>query len=257
MVQGHLQKIYQSPKTKAKTTTRTRSSRAHRCPTRRRRCVQKPNSAERQALSAPTNPGGARPIKSHTLVRCRQSASTPGLQRRTRTGVELAQHHHAILADEGHHHDSVQRIPLPCDQFHSNRANGVDDRGRCQTACIDSVRIDQWLQAVRTTKTRSGAAAACRGGHVRIDGAAARPSSPVRVGDHVEARVNQRERIVDVTKLITKRVDAATAVECFDDRSPPPPERDDTFQPPFAVRDRGAGRPTKRDRRKIDRVRGR
>jgi ribosome-associated heat shock protein Hsp15 len=78
------------------------------------------------------------------------------------------------------------------------------------------------------------------------------------VGDHVEARVNQRERIVDVTKLITKRVDAATAAECFDDHSPRPPERDDNnFQPPFAVRDRGAGRPTKRDRRKIDRVRGR
>ncbi|MGZ4805848.1 MAG: RNA-binding S4 domain-containing protein, partial [Ilumatobacteraceae bacterium] len=136
-------------------------------------------------------------------------------------------------------------------------ANGVDDRKRCQTGRIESVRIDQWLQAVRITKTRSGSAAACRGGHVSINGAAARPSSPVRVGDHVEARINQRERIVDVTKLITKRVDAATAAECFDDRSPPPAERDDTFQPPFAVRDRGAGRPTKRDRRQTDRVRGR
>ncbi len=79
----------------------------------------------------------------------------------------------------------------------------------------------------------------------------------MKVGDHVEARVNQRERIVHVTKLITKRVDAATAAECFDDRSPAPPERDDTFQQPVAVRDRGAGRPTKRDRRQIDRVRGR
>ncbi len=136
-------------------------------------------------------------------------------------------------------------------------AKGVDDLRRCQTARIDSVRIDQWLQAVRITKTRSGAAAACRGGHVRINGAAARPSSRVAVGDHVEARVNQRERIVDVTKLITKRVDAATAAECFDDRSPLPPESDDTFQPPFAVRDSGAGRPTKRDRRQIDRVRRR
>ena len=110
---------------------------------------------------------------------------------------------------------------------------------------------------MRITKTRSGAAAACRGGHVSINGASAKPSSPVRVGDHVEARINQRLRIVDVTKLITNRVDAATAAECLDDHSPPPPERDDTFQPPFAVRDRGAGRPTKRDRRKIDRVRGR
>jgi ribosome-associated heat shock protein Hsp15 len=108
---------------------------------------------------------------------------------------------------------------------------------------------------VRITKTRAGSAAACRGGHMSINGATARPSSPVRVGDHVEARVNQCERIVDVTKLITKRVDAATAAECFDDRSPPPP--DDALQRPFALRDRGAGRPTKRDRRRIDRVRGR
>ena len=129
-------------------------------------------------------------------------------------------------------------------------------RGRCQTARIDSVRVDQWLHAVRITKTRSDAAAACRGGHVRINGAPAKPSSPVKVGDHVEARVNQRDRIVDVTKVITKRVGAAIAAECFDDHSPPPPERD-AFRPLFAVRDRGAGRPTKRDRRQIDRVRGR
>jgi ribosome-associated heat shock protein Hsp15 len=92
---------------------------------------------------------------------------------------------------------------------------------------------------------------------VRVNGGAAKPSSPVRVGDHVEARINQRERIVDVVTLITKRVDAATAAQCFEDHSPPPPERDDIFQPSFAVRDRGTGRPTKRDRRKTDRVRGR
>jgi ribosome-associated heat shock protein Hsp15 len=118
------------------------------------------------------------------------------------------------------------------------------------------VCVDQWLAAVRITKTRSEAAAACRGGHVRINDEVAKPSSPVKVGDHVEARVNQRQRIVDVTKLITKRVSAAIAVDCFDDRSPPPPEQD-AFRPLFAVRDRGAGRPTKRDRRQIERLRGR
>ena len=127
---------------------------------------------------------------------------------------------------------------------------------RCQTAHIESVRIDQWLQAVRITKTRSTAAAACRGGHVTINGSVAKRSSPVKVGDQVEARINQRERILEVTKLITKRVDAVGAAECFDDHTPPPPEIDDTFQP-VGVRDRGAGRPTKRDRRQIDRVRGR
>jgi ribosome-associated heat shock protein Hsp15 len=78
----------------------------------------------------------------------------------------------------------------------------------------------------------------------------------VKVGDHVAARVNQRERIVDVTTVITKRVGAPIAAECYDDHSPPPPERD-AFLPQFAVTDRGAGRPTKRDRRQTDRLRGR
>ncbi len=121
---------------------------------------------------------------------------------------------------------------------------------------IETVRIDQWLHAVRLTKTRSAASAACRGGHVTINGKAAKPASPVSVGDRVEARLNARERVVEVTKIVTRRVGAAIAAECFDDHSPPPPERD-AFQAAFAVRDPGSGRPTKRDRRRIDRLRGR
>jgi ribosome-associated heat shock protein Hsp15 len=118
------------------------------------------------------------------------------------------------------------------------------------------VRIDQWLHAVRITKTRSDAAAACRAGHVKVNGKNAKPSTPVKVGDHVEARIGRRDRVADVTRVLTKRVGAAIAVDCYVDDSPPPPERDD-FRPLFAERDRGAGRPTKRDRRKIDRLRGR
>jgi ribosome-associated heat shock protein Hsp15 len=107
-------------------------------------------------------------------------------------------------------------------------------------------------------KTRAAAAQACRGGHVKIGGKAAKPSAPVRVGDRVEAYLNGRERVVDVTELIVKRVGAAVAAECYVDHSPPPPERDrDHVEPLFAVRERGAGRPTKRDRRQIDRLRGR
>lgn len=89
-----------------------------------------------------------------------------------------------------------------------------------------------------------------------INGKSAKPSSPVAVGDAVEALVNRRQRILEVTEVITKRVGAAAAGECYVDHSPPPPERDDV-RPLFAVRDRGAGRPTKRDRREIDRLRGR
>ncbi|HUF96482.1 MAG TPA: RNA-binding S4 domain-containing protein [Ilumatobacter sp.] len=120
----------------------------------------------------------------------------------------------------------------------------------------ESVRVDTWLHAVRLAKTRSEAAAACRGGHVDINGKSAKPASVVRVGDHIEARLGGRARVVDVTQLVSKRLGAALAVDCFVDHSPPPPERD-TFQPLFAQRDRGTGRPTKRDRRNIDRLRGR
>lgn len=121
---------------------------------------------------------------------------------------------------------------------------------------MDQVRIDQWLHAVRLTKTRSEAAAAIRGGHVKVNGRAAKPATSVSVGDSVVAYLHRRERIVEVTRVIAKRVGAPIAVECFVDHSPPPPEHDD-LQPLFAIRDRGTGRPTKRDRRRIDQLRGR
>lgn len=112
------------------------------------------------------------------------------------------------------------------------------------------------MHAVRLTKTRADAAAACRGGHVEINGTPAKPASTVKLGDRVEALINRRQRIVDVERLIKKRAGAAIAVDCYVDHSPPPPERDDV-RPLFGERDRGAGRPTKRDRRKIDQLRGR
>lgn len=125
-----------------------------------------------------------------------------------------------------------------------------------QTVRIEAVRIDQWLHAVRLTKTRADAATACRGGHVKINGKPAKPATGVKLGDHIEALVGGRQRIVDVRRLIAKRVGAAVAIECFDDHSPPPPEHDGG-RPMFAVRDRGTGRPTKRDRRQIDKLRAR
>jgi ribosome-associated heat shock protein Hsp15 len=109
---------------------------------------------------------------------------------------------------------------------------------------------------VRLAKTRSDAAAACRAGHVQINHKPAKPASVVRVGDRVEALIHRRQRIVDVKRLIIKRVGAAVAADCFEDHSPPLPEREQP-RPLFGVRDRGAGRPTKRDRRKIDQLRGR
>lgn len=131
-----------------------------------------------------------------------------------------------------------------------------DVGGRDRLSDIESVRIDQWLHAVRLVKTRASAATACRGGHVDVNGKAAKPSTPVQVGDRVEALLNRRRRVVVVERTITKRVGAAVAVDCYADHSPPPPERE--REPAlFGQRDQGAGRPTKRDRRQIDRLRGR
>lgn len=91
---------------------------------------------------------------------------------------------------------------------------------------------------------------------MKINGTPAKPSSQVSVGDRIVALLHRRERVVEVSRVIAKRVGAGVAAECFVDQSPPPPERDDV-RPLFAVRDRGTGRPTKRDRRRIDRLRGR
>ena len=120
---------------------------------------------------------------------------------------------------------------------------------------MDATRIDRWLWAVRLYRTRADANRACTGGHVQIDGRAVKPAHRVAVGDRVHARAGGRQRIVEVTRLIDKRVGASVAVDCFVDHSPPPPER--TRQTPQAVRDPGAGRPTKRERRQLDRHFGR
>jgi ribosome-associated heat shock protein Hsp15 len=116
-------------------------------------------------------------------------------------------------------------------------------------------RVDQWLWAVRLYKTRSAANAGCRGGHVRINGTAAKPASPVHVGDRVEARIHAWQRDVEVVRLIRKRVGAPIAAECLIDHSPPPPANE--YVPRLFPRLPGTGRPTKRDRRLMDRLRDR
>ena len=125
-------------------------------------------------------------------------------------------------------------------------------------ADLELTRVDQWLWGVRLFKTRSQATAACQGGHVRVNGTPAKPATKVRVGDRVEARVHHRDRVLEVVKVIDKRVSAPLAAECVIDHSPPPPDPGDLggLGLDFA-RDRGAGRPTQRDRRELDRHRGR
>src|SRR5262245_23348894 len=116
---------------------------------------------------------------------------------------------------------------------------------------MESTRLDRWLWAVRLTKTRPDAAAACRGGHVRVNDRQAKPSTTGSPGDKVRALVGNTTRIVEVVRVIQKRVGAADAVTCYLDRTPPPPPS----PVPVAPRDRGTGRPTKRDRRRLDKWR--
>jgi ribosome-associated heat shock protein Hsp15 len=114
------------------------------------------------------------------------------------------------------------------------------------------VRVDAWIWSVRLVKSRSLAATACRGGHVRVNGERVKPAYQVRPGDEVRLRHAGRERIVVVRRVIRKRVGAPVAVECYVDNSPPPPPREAVA--PAGVRDRGTGRPTKRDRREMERL---
>ncbi len=120
---------------------------------------------------------------------------------------------------------------------------------------VESTRVDKWLWAVRIYKTRSLATDACHAGHVDVNGKDAKPATKVEVGDEVTVRNHGHLRVVEVARVIEKRVGAAIAAECLIDHSPPPP--DPELVAPAAVRDRGAGRPTKRDRRAMERYRGR
>ena len=112
-----------------------------------------------------------------------------------------------------------------------------------------------WLWSVRLFKTRSAANKAVAGGHVRLNGVLVKPAHIVVEGDEVTVREPGWERKYEVTQLITKRVGAPIAQRCYIDHSPPKPEY--LTAGAVARRDRGAGRPTKRDRREIDRLTGR
>jgi ribosome-associated heat shock protein Hsp15 len=120
---------------------------------------------------------------------------------------------------------------------------------------LDSARVDSWLWAVRLFKTRSAATTFCRAGHVRVNGDRVKAAQSVRIGDEIRVRVANVDRIVVVAKIVVKRVGAPAAAECMIDLTPPPPPREE--KPLAPTRDRGAGRPTKRERRVTDRLRGR
>ena len=116
-----------------------------------------------------------------------------------------------------------------------------------------SARIDVWLWSVRQVKTRSAATAACRAGHVRINGEPAKPAQHVTVGDEVRYRVHGFDRRFIVSRILVKRVGAPIAQTAYADVSAPRPSPMDVSA--AVIRDRGAGRPTKKERRQLEALR--
>lgn len=115
------------------------------------------------------------------------------------------------------------------------------------------VRADVWLWSARLFPTRSAATTACRGGHVRRNGEPVKASQKVGLGDELRIRRPGRERIVVITRVLTKRVGAPVARTSYEDHSPEPAPQLMAAPP---RRERGTGRPTKKERREMDRLRG-
>jgi ribosome-associated heat shock protein Hsp15 len=124
-----------------------------------------------------------------------------------------------------------------------------------------AVRVDKWLWAVRICPTRTAATELCSAGRVRVGGEQVKASRLVTVGDELTISGRWRVTACRVERLIEKRVGAPVAATCYTDLTPAPSTDTDDLDwwdtlPAPAAREAGAGRPTKRDRRRIDRLRG-
>ncbi|WDF54438.1 RNA-binding S4 domain-containing protein [Mucilaginibacter sp. KACC 22063] len=122
----------------------------------------------------------------------------------------------------------------------------------------DKLRIDKYLWAIRMFKTRTLASEACKAGRVKLDGQNIKPSHEVKIGETYNIAKGPDRKIITVTGLLENRVDAKTAVNFYSDLTPVEltPGFKSMFHAPMLRRDRGTGRPTKRDRREIDDLQG-
>jgi ribosome-associated heat shock protein Hsp15 len=119
---------------------------------------------------------------------------------------------------------------------------------------LESVRLDKWLWAARVFKTRGLAAEACDGGKVDVNAQSAKPAKSLHPGDVIRVTLPQgRHRVLKVARLDDRRGSAAVARALFEDLTPPEPPRARLAPPPR--REPGMGRPTKRERRELDRLR--
>lgn len=119
------------------------------------------------------------------------------------------------------------------------------------------VRIDKWLWAVRLYKTRSLATIACRAGHVKFQGESVKPSHTVRIGQVFTARIGDINRTVKVAGLLERRV-GPKLVETYAEDLTPAVEylraAEDRSLPKAPRREKGAGRPTKKERRQLEKL---
>ena len=118
------------------------------------------------------------------------------------------------------------------------------------------IRIDKWLWSVRIFKSRTQANDACKGGKVKLDGESIKPSTSVEAGQIVEVKKNGFNLTFKIVKLIGKRVGAPIAVTCYEELTPA--EELNKYKDWYVgkgapeMREKGSGRPTKRERREID-----
>lgn len=118
----------------------------------------------------------------------------------------------------------------------------------------EKLRIDKYLWSIRLFKTRSLATDACRAGRVKKDGTNIKASYEVKVGEIFQVSKSIEKKTIKVVELLTTRVDAKKAVLAYADLTPPEEtaKYKSMFHSPLLQRDKGAGRPTKKDRREID-----
>jgi ribosome-associated heat shock protein Hsp15 len=118
----------------------------------------------------------------------------------------------------------------------------------------EKLRIDKYLWAIRIFKTRTLAADACKAGRVKLDSQNIKPSHEVKVGEVYQVSKGIERKVLKVTGLIENRADAKTVINFFEDITPVEQTHafKSMFHAPLLKRDRGAGRPTKKDRREID-----
>lgn len=120
-------------------------------------------------------------------------------------------------------------------------------------AAAGTQRLDKWLWFARVVKSRTLAAGLVADGKVRVNRVKIdKPSHALRIADVLTIAVGSRVRVLEVAGLGVRRGPAPEAQALYVDLTPPPPPRESTAGTP--VREPGQGRPTKRDRRRIDRL---